>query len=87
MGLAHPARHKPLLTRIGHESIMGYAIVVLLRIHHAPLAVQRVIRIVNNNVTALMMGSMQVLCSAEPSRCFAISAAIPIAWLLPIPGY
>jgi hypothetical protein len=70
LGLAHPLRHESLLTGIGHESIMSYAIVLLLRTHHGTLPMERVVRIVNDKVTTLMMGSMQFLRLAEPSRYF-----------------
>ena len=76
LGLAHPLRHESLLTGIGHESIMSYAVVLLLCAHHGTLPMERVVRIVNDNVPTLMMGSMQFLRSAEPSRCFATWAAI-----------
>jgi hypothetical protein len=66
---AHPLGHEPLLTGIGHEPIMGYAGVVLLRTHHGPLPVQRMVRIVNDNVIALVMGSMQILRSVDPNEC------------------
>jgi hypothetical protein len=87
LGLAHPLRHESLLTGIGHESIMSYAIMLLLRTHHGTLPMEWVIRIVNDNVFTVMMGSMQFLRSAEPSRCFAIWAAIPTASRLPTPAW
>jgi hypothetical protein len=47
---------------------------------------QRVIGVVDENVFALMMGSMRVLRSAEPGRYFGTWAAIPTAWPLPTPA-
>jgi hypothetical protein len=67
--LTHPLRHQPLRTGIGHEPVMGRAAEVLLGTHRGALAVQRVIGIVNDDVLPLMMGSMQILCLAVPSRC------------------
>jgi hypothetical protein len=61
LGLAHPLRHESHLTGIGHESIMSYAVVLLLRTHHGTLPMERVVRIVNDDVTTLMMGSIQIL--------------------------
>jgi hypothetical protein len=86
MWFAHPLWHEPLLTGIGHEPIVSYPVVVVLRTYSGPLSVQRVIRVVNDNVFTPMMGSMQVLRSAEPSTSFAIWAAIPTAWPLPTPA-
>jgi hypothetical protein len=67
--LTHPLGDKSLLTRISHEPIMWLSIGVLLRTHPGPLTVQRVIGIENDDVSTLVMGSMQILCSAARSRC------------------
>jgi hypothetical protein len=64
---AHPLRHEPFLTRCGHEAIMGLATVMGLCSHSGPLSVERVIGIVDDNVLTVMMGSLQVLCSAARS--------------------
>src|SRR5262249_39186027 len=65
----HPLGHQPLLTGLGHEPIVDHAVVVLLRQNGSALPVQRVVGVVDDNVVALMMGSMQGLRSAVPRRC------------------
>jgi hypothetical protein len=48
---------------------MSRSAVILLRTDNGPLSMQRVIRIANDYVFALMMGSMQVLRLVGPSKC------------------
>jgi hypothetical protein len=67
--LTHPSRHQPLLTGIGHDPVMGRAAAMLLGAYGDLLSVQRVIGVMNDDVLPLMMGSMQILCSAVPSGC------------------
>ena len=69
MRFAHPPRHKPLATGFGHDPVVSSALVLLPRGHHHPLAVQRVIRIFNDNLLDVMMGSMECRRSAVPNRC------------------
>ena len=69
MRLAHPPRHEPLATGFGHDPVVSSALVLLPRGHHHPLAVQRVIRILNDNLLDVMMGSMEFRRSGDRSRC------------------
>jgi hypothetical protein len=69
MRFTHPLGHQPLLTGLGHEPIVDHAVLVLLRPNGSSLPVQRVIGVVDDNIVALMMGSMQVLRS-EARRSF-----------------
>ena len=56
--LAHPPRHETLPTRFCQDPVVSRALVLLLRRYDHPLAVQRVVRIINNNLLDVMMGSM-----------------------------
>ena len=67
--LAHPPRHETLPTRSCQDPEVSRALVLLSRRHDHPLAVQRVIRILNNNLLDVMMGSMGCRRSAAPGRC------------------
>lgn len=67
--LAHPPRHEPLPTRFCQDPVVSRALVLLPSRHDHPLAVQRVIRILNNNLLDVMMGSMGCRRSAVPNRC------------------
>ena len=55
----HPLRHEPLPTGFRHDPVVCRALVLLARSHDRPLAVQRAIRILNNNFLDVMMGSME----------------------------
>jgi hypothetical protein len=67
--LAHPLRHEPLPTRFCQDPVVSRALVLLPRRDDHPLAVQRVIRILNNNLLDVMMGSMGCRRSGDRSRC------------------
>ena len=67
--LAHPPRHEPLSTGIRDDAVVSRALVLLPRGDDHPLAVQRVIRILNNNLLDVMMGSMECRRSAGRNRC------------------
>jgi hypothetical protein len=67
--LAHPPRHEALPTGFRHDSVVSGALVLLPRRYDHPLAVQRVIRILNNNLLDVMMGSMECRRSAARARC------------------
>jgi hypothetical protein len=56
--LAHPPRHETLPTRFCQDPVVSRALVLLPRRYDHPLAVQRVVRIINNNLLDVMMGSM-----------------------------
>jgi hypothetical protein len=66
---AHPLGHESLLTGRGHEAIMGLAAMMGLCPYRGPLSVERMIGVVDEHVLTVMMGSMQVLCSAARSGC------------------
>ena len=68
MRLAHPLRNESLLTRIGYESIVRRAFGILLRTDRSPQAVQWVKGIKDSDISTLLMGSMQNLCSAVRPR-------------------
>lgn len=57
--LTHPLRYEPLATGFGHDPVVNCSLVLLPRGHDHPLAMQRVIRILNNNFLDVMMGSIQ----------------------------
>ena len=67
--LAHPPRHETLPTRFCQDPVVSRALVLLLRRYDHPLAIQRVIRILNNNLLDVMMGSMDCRRSGAQSRC------------------
>jgi hypothetical protein len=65
----HPVRHEPLATGFRHDPVVSRALVLLPRKHDHPLTMQRVIWIPDNNLLAVMMGSMQCSRSGVLSRC------------------
>ena len=67
--LTHPLRYEPLAAGFGHDPEVVRSLVLLPRGHDHPLAMQRVIRILNDNVLDMMMGSMQCRRSAAPRWC------------------
>jgi len=67
--LTHPPRHEPLPTGFRHDPVVSRALVLLSRRHDHPLAVQRMIRILNYDFLDMMMGSMECRRSAVPKRC------------------
>jgi len=84
---AHPLGHEPLLTRRGHEAIMGLTDVVGLCNHRGPLSVQWVIGIVNDNVLTVMMGSMQFRCLVGQNGFYSIWRGTHIEWPSRIIGW
>jgi hypothetical protein len=67
--LTHPLRHEPLPTGFGHDPVMSGALELRPRRHDHPLAVQRVIRILNDDFLDVMMGSMEYRRSVGRNRC------------------
>jgi hypothetical protein len=57
--LTHPLRHEPLPAGLRHDPVVSRALVLLPRRYDHPLAMQRVIRIFNDNFLDVMMGSMR----------------------------
>jgi hypothetical protein len=64
--LAHPPRHEPLPTGFRHDPVVSRALVLLPCGDDHPLAVQRVIRIYNNNLLDVMVGTMECRRTAAP---------------------
>jgi hypothetical protein len=65
----HPLRYEPLPTGFRHDPVVSRALLLLLRKHDHPLAMQRVIWIRDKNLLGVMMGSMQCRRSVVPKRC------------------
>lgn len=77
--LAHPLRYEPSLTARGYNPIMRNAVNRVLSVRNNLLPTQRMIRITDDNLFAVMMGSMPVLRSPGPPRSLPTSADTPIA--------
>jgi hypothetical protein len=86
MRLAHPLWNESLPTRLGYESIVWRALGILLRTDSSLLAVQRVKGIKDSDISTLLMGSMQDLCSAGRPRCSSTWPATRTGWRSAIIG-
>jgi hypothetical protein len=67
--LTHPLRHEPLPTGLRKDPVVSRALVLLPRRHDHPLAMQRVIRILNDDCLDMTMGRMRYRRSAARNRC------------------
>ena len=66
--LTHPLWHEALPPGLRRDPVMSGALVLLARRHDHPLAVQRVIRIFNDNFMGVMIGSVRCRRSGGRSR-------------------
>jgi hypothetical protein len=69
MWLTHPLGHEPLPTGFHHYPVVSRPLVLRARRDDYPLTMQRMIRILNNNLLDVMMGSVECRRSAARNRC------------------
>ena len=67
--LTHPLRHEALPTGLRRDPVMSGALVLLSRRHDHPLAMQRVIRIFDDNFMGVMIGSVRCRRLEGRNRC------------------
>jgi hypothetical protein len=77
-GFTHPLGNEPLLTALGHYTVMTDTVNLLLPIDRDELTIQRMVRIADNKLFTLMMGSMLALRLAGQSTSCIIWLVIPI---------
>jgi len=76
-----------MLTDLGHYTVMTNTVHLLLPIDGDELTTQRMVRIANNKLFTLMMGSMLALRSADRNTFSTIWPATRIGWQSPTTGW
>jgi hypothetical protein len=84
--LAHPLRDQATLITFGDYTKMRDTGQRMSSIRDDPLPAQRMMRVTDDNLFSVTMGSMLCLCSGARQPSCAISGAIPIAWPSAITG-
>ena len=67
-----------MLTNLGHYTVMTNTVHLLLPIDGDELTTQRMVRVANNKLFTLMMGSMLALRLVDPNTSCITSLVIPI---------
>ena len=78
-GFTHPLGDEPVLTDLGHYTVVTDTVNLLLPVDGDELTTQRMVRIANNKLFSLMMGSMLALRWVAPNTSCTIWLAILIA--------